>query len=67
MAKTIKALTLDLKVDGWEKSRGFVMRDVPMPVLDEKVNPEDALSVIFEDSICRAVRHRPRALESRGF
>ena len=32
----------------WEGSRGFVMRDVPMPVLDEKKNPEDALSVILK-------------------
>lgn len=45
---TIKALTLDIKEDGWEKSRGFVMRDVPMPVLDEKKNPEDALAVIVK-------------------
>jgi threonine 3-dehydrogenase len=46
--KTIKALTFDTKKDGWEKSRGFVMREVPMPVLDEKKNPEDALSVILK-------------------
>jgi len=46
MAKaTVQALTFDTKEDGWEKSTGFVMRDVPMPVLDEKKNPEDALSV----------------------
>ena len=48
MKKTIKALTFDVKKDGWEKSRGFVLRDVPMPVLDEKKNPEDALSVILK-------------------
>src|SRR3989338_8858414 len=45
---TIKALTLDKKKDGWEKSRGFVMRDVPMPVLNEKKNPEDATSVVLK-------------------
>ncbi|RJQ33908.1 theronine dehydrogenase [Candidatus Parcubacteria bacterium] len=45
---TIKALTFDSKEDGWDKSRGFVMREVPMPVLDEKKNPEDALSVIIK-------------------
>jgi len=45
---TIKALTFDVEKDGWEKSRGFVLRDVPMPVLDEKNNPEDALSVILK-------------------
>jgi threonine 3-dehydrogenase len=44
---TVKALTFDLK-DGWDTSKGFVMRDVPMPVLDEAVNPEDALSMIIK-------------------
>ena len=48
MAQTIKALTIDIEKDGWEKSRGFVMREVPMPVLDEAKNPEDALSVILK-------------------
>ena len=48
MADGIKALTIDVEKDGWDKSRGFVMRDVPMPVLDEKKNPEDALSVILK-------------------
>ncbi|PIR83599.1 theronine dehydrogenase [Candidatus Kaiserbacteria bacterium CG10_big_fil_rev_8_21_14_0_10_51_14] len=47
-AKTVKALTFDTEKDGWEKSRGFVMREVPMPVLDEKKNPEDALAVILK-------------------
>jgi len=45
---TVKALTLDLEKDAWEGSRGFVMREVPMPALDEKKNPEDALSVILK-------------------
>ncbi|OGI67317.1 hypothetical protein A3A05_03380 [Candidatus Nomurabacteria bacterium RIFCSPLOWO2_01_FULL_41_12] len=44
----IKALTLDVKKDKWEKSRGFVMRDVAMPTLDEKKNPADAVSVILK-------------------
>ncbi|MBI4088219.1 zinc-binding dehydrogenase [Candidatus Kaiserbacteria bacterium] len=46
--KLIKALTFDIEKDGWDKSRGFVMREVPMPVLDEKKNPEDALAVILK-------------------
>ena len=46
--KLVKALTIDLKRDGWEGTRGFVMRDVPMPVLDEKKNPADATSVILK-------------------
>src|SRR3989344_5272536 len=45
--KLIKALTLDVKKDGWKKT-GFVMRSVPMPVLDEKKNPSDATSVILK-------------------
>src|SRR4051812_15242856 len=48
MDKTIKALTFDTEKDGWEKSRGFIERDVPMPVLDEGANKEDALSVILK-------------------
>lgn len=48
MSSTVKALTIDLKEDGWEKSRGFKMREVPEPLLDEKANPEDALSVILK-------------------
>lgn len=52
MKKTIKALTIDLKKDGWEKSKGFVMREVPMPVLDEKNNPDDSISVILK--VCYA-------------
>ncbi len=47
-AKTIRALTFDTQKDGWEKSRGFVMREVPMPVLNEKKDSEDALSVILK-------------------
>ncbi len=48
MSHTVKALTVDIEKDGWEKSRGFFLRDVPMPVLDESVHPEDALSVILK-------------------
>ena len=47
MADTIKAITFDTKRDGWEKSRGFTLRDVPMPTIDPN-NPEDALSVIVK-------------------
>ena len=45
---TVKALTLDLEKDGWERSKGFFMRDVPAPGLDEKNNPADATSVILK-------------------
>ncbi|HWP61594.1 MAG TPA: alcohol dehydrogenase catalytic domain-containing protein [Candidatus Paceibacterota bacterium] len=47
MAQTIKALTFDTAQDGWEKSKGFFLRDVPMPTLDPK-DPEDMLSVILK-------------------
>lgn len=43
----IKALTFDTEKDGWEKSRGFTLREVPMPTLDVD-NPEDQLSVILK-------------------
>lgn len=46
--KTVKALTFDTKLDGWEQSTGFIKREVPMPELDEVQNPEDALSVIVK-------------------
>ncbi len=46
--KNIQALTFDTKQDGWEKSKGFILREVPMPVLDEVKNREDSLSVILK-------------------
>lgn len=46
--KNISALTFDIKKDGWQKSKGFIKREIKMPVLDEKKNPEDALSVILK-------------------
>src|SRR3989344_5889712 len=45
---TISALTLDIKKDGWNASNGFIMRQIAMPTLDEKKNPEDAVSVIVK-------------------
>jgi threonine 3-dehydrogenase len=45
---TVKALTIDLEKDGWDRSRGFTMREVPMPVLDEKRNHSDAMSVVLK-------------------
>ncbi len=44
----ISALTLDIQKDGWETSKGFIKREVDMPVLDEIKNPKDALSVILK-------------------
>lgn len=45
--KTIQALTFDTKLDGWDKSKGFVKRDIPMPVIDEKKNSRDATAVLI--------------------
>ncbi|MEK7613957.1 MAG: alcohol dehydrogenase catalytic domain-containing protein [Patescibacteria group bacterium] len=45
---TVKALTFDSVADGWSGSKGFVLRDVPRPTLDEKKNPDDALAVIIK-------------------
>lgn len=46
--KTIPALTFDTKLDGWEKSSGFVKREIPTSVLDEKKNPNDAVAVLIQ-------------------
>lgn len=48
MPDTIWGLTFDAKQDGWETSSGFIKREIPMPVLDEKANPGDADSVILK-------------------
>jgi len=42
------ALTIDIQKDGWNTSKGFIKRDVPMPTLDEKHDPADASSVIVK-------------------
>jgi len=44
----ITALTFDKNQDTWENSKGFIVREVEMPVLDESKNPEDALFVILK-------------------
>lgn len=47
MSQNITALTLDLEKDGWESSRGFIKREVPMPALDP-ASPLDVMSVIVK-------------------
>lgn len=44
----VKALTFDVEKDGWETSKGFTMREIPMPQLDEASHPEDAAAVILK-------------------
>lgn len=46
--KTIFALTFDSEKDGWENSKGFVKREIPAPILDEKADFRDAVSVIVK-------------------
>ena len=45
---TVKALTFDTIKDTWDGSRGFFLKDVPMPTLDEAADPSDATSVILK-------------------
>lgn len=44
----MKALIYDSSKHPWETSKGFEMAHVPEPALNEKKNPEDALSVIVK-------------------
>lgn len=44
----ISALTFNLEKDGWENSKGFVKREIFAPVLDEKKDIRDAVSVIVK-------------------
>lgn len=44
----IQALTFDIKKDSWDQSKGFFMREVDMPKLDESRQPSDATSVILK-------------------
>jgi threonine 3-dehydrogenase len=48
MPPQIQALTIDLSKNEWHGQKGFVKREVPMPVLDESINPKDASYVIVK-------------------
>lgn len=45
---TNKGLVMDIAANPWDESRGFELRDLAMPVLDEANNPADASSVIVK-------------------
>lgn len=45
---TVKALTFDTIKDTWDGSKGFFLRDVPMPTLNEAEDPSDATAVILK-------------------
>src|SRR3989344_2239264 len=44
----MKALVFDTTLGSWESTRGFELRDVPAPVLDEKKDPTDADKVLLK-------------------
>ena len=44
----MRALVFDTTMGEWEKTRGFELRDVPVPVLDEIKNPADADKVLLK-------------------
>lgn len=44
----MKALIFDTALGSWESTRGFELRDVPAPVLDEKKDPSDANKVLLK-------------------
>src|SRR3989338_10364591 len=44
----MRALVFDTTLGSWDNTRGFELRDVPEPVLDEKKNPTDADKVLLK-------------------
>lgn len=44
----MKALILPVTRETWATTKGYELRDVPAPVLDEKKDPEDAHRVLIE-------------------
>jgi len=44
----MQGLTIDIGKNEWHSARGFVKRELPMPVLDENADPQDALCVIVK-------------------
>ena len=44
----MKALILPVTRETWSATKGYELRDVPAPVLDEKAGPADAQSVLIE-------------------
>ena len=48
MPDTMKALVYDKSTMPWDKTKGFELRDVPRPHIDEANNPTDGDSVIIK-------------------
>jgi threonine 3-dehydrogenase len=48
LTRTMQALVYDKSAMPWDKTRGFVKREMPRPVLDESSTPADADNVIIK-------------------
>lgn len=44
----MKALVIDTNTQPWEESKGFILKDIDRPKLDEANNPDDASCVILK-------------------
>ena len=44
----MKSLVFDKSSMVWDKSRGFIQREMPVPVLDESGDPHDADNVLVK-------------------
>jgi len=47
-AELMKSLVFDKSSMVWDKSRGFIKREMPLPVLDETGDPHDADNVLVK-------------------
>ncbi len=54
-AETMKSLVYDKSAMPWDKSRGFVFKDMPIPILNESADPTDGQNVHVPDIANRAV------------
>ncbi len=48
MSDTMRALVYDKASMPWDTTRGFALRDMPRPVLDEHADPDDADNVLVK-------------------
>jgi len=48
LTRTMQALVYDKSAMPWDKTRGFVKREMPRPVLDESADPADADNVVIK-------------------
>lgn len=44
----MRALVFDTTLGSWDGTRGFELRDVPAPILDEKKDPADTNKVLVK-------------------